>query len=344
MSEYYDGTKLLSMKDRNGETPEIFIVESNRSDGKTTFFNRMVTNRFIKKGAKFGLIYRFDYELGDIPDKFFKDLHENFFPEHQMTCKTAARGKYYNLYLNDEHCGYGLALNNADSIKKYSHMFSDCDSLLMDEFQSETNHYCDDEITKFRSVHTSIARGHGKQVRYVPVYMLSNQITLLNPYYTKLHISDMLREDTKFLRGDGFVMERHFNASVAEQQKETGFNRAFADDNYIDYSGENVYLNDNKAFISEVEGKNRYVCTIRYMGNEYAIREYAELGIMYCDDHADSTFPLKISITTEDHNINFVMLKRNDFFLSQMRYLWEHGSFRFKNLQCKEAILNALKY
>ena len=51
-SKYYDGTKLLSMKDLNGLTPEIFMTTTNRSAGKTTYFNRMVINRYKKTGKK----------------------------------------------------------------------------------------------------------------------------------------------------------------------------------------------------------------------------------------------------------------------------------------------------
>ena len=40
MGIYYDGTKLLSLPDANGNKPEIVVCVSNRSAGKTTFFNR----------------------------------------------------------------------------------------------------------------------------------------------------------------------------------------------------------------------------------------------------------------------------------------------------------------
>ena len=63
MSDFYDGTKLLSMKDIDGEVPEIFMCTSNRSAGKTTYFNRLLVNGFKKKSEKFCLIYRFNYEL-----------------------------------------------------------------------------------------------------------------------------------------------------------------------------------------------------------------------------------------------------------------------------------------
>ena len=52
----------------------------------------------------------------------------------------------------------------------------------------------------------------------------------------------------------------------------------------------------------------------------------------------------KITITTEDHEVNYVMLKRNDMFLTNLRYFFEKGCFRFKDLRCKEAILKALSY
>jgi hypothetical protein len=80
------------------------------------------------------------------------------------------------------------------------------------------------------------------------------------------------------------------------------------------------------------------------MGTEFAIREYPEAGVIYCDTNPDKTFTGKIAVTTDDHNINYVMLKRNDLFLSQMRYYFEKGCFRFKDLRCKEAVLKALSY
>ena len=81
-SKYYDGTKLLSMKDLNGDKPEIYICTSNRTAGKTTYFARMLMNRFLKKDEKFCLVYRFDYELGGVDGKFFKDIGELFFQEY----------------------------------------------------------------------------------------------------------------------------------------------------------------------------------------------------------------------------------------------------------------------
>lgn len=344
MNKYYDGTKLLSMLDIYGNKPEIYMCTTNRTGGKTTYFGRLCINRFLDKNEKFGLLYRYNYELDDIADKFYKDLGSLFFPSYTMTSKRRAKGTFQELFLNEKSCGYALSLNNADQIKKYSHLFSDVQRMIFDEFQSETNHYCDNETKKFISIHTSIARGQGEQVRYVPVYMLSNPVSIINPYYVEMGISGRLKDDTKFLRGDGFVLEQGYIESASIEQKNSGFNRAFSKNSYTAYSSECVYLNDNKAFVEKPAGKSKYLCTLKYKGSDFALREYTESGLIYCDDKADSSFLTRISVTTDDHNINYVMLKRNDFFLSNLRYFFEHGCFRFKDMRCKEAVLSALSY
>ena len=344
MPQYYDGTKLLSMQDMNGNKPEIYISTSNRSAGKTTYFNRLCVNRFLDKGEKFALLYRFNYELDDCADKFFKDISALFFPNMEMESKRRASGIYHELFLDNKSCGYALSLNSADQIKKYSHLFSDIMRMIFDEFQSETNHYCVDEVKKLLSVHTSVARGQGEQVRYVPVYMLSNPVSIINPYYVEMGISARLKDDTKFLRGDGFVLEQGFISSASEEQKSSGFNRAFAKNDYVAYSSECVYLNDNKSFVDKPTGKSRYICTLKYKGTDFGLKEFTEDGFIYCDDKPDITFKTKITVTTADHEVNYVMLKRNDFFLSNLRYLFERGAFRFKDMRCKEAVLSALSY
>ena len=341
-SKYYDGTKLLSLMDINGNKPEIYIVTTNRTGGKTTYFGRLLVNRFKKSGQKFCLVYRYNYEVDDCVEKFFKDIQSLFFPTDNMTSEKGGNGIYRKLFLNGKPCGYAIALNSADQIKKHSHLFSDVHSMLFDEFQSETNTYCPDEVKKFISVHTSIARGQGEQVRYVPVYMLSNPVTLINPYYTTMGISSRLKKETKFLRGDGWVLEQGYVDSANKAQQQSGFMKAFSDNEYTAYSSQGVYLNDNEVFIEKPVGKFKYLATVSYKGKQFSIKEYADLGIVYCDTSFDSQFPFHISATLDDHSINRVMLKRNDLFIHMLRYYFEHGTMRFKDLTCKECIIDLI--
>ena len=114
MANYYDGTKLLSLLDINGKKPEIYICTTNRTGGKTTYFARLCVNRFLKHGEKFMLIFRFNYEIDDCSEKFFKDISRLFFNGYTMTNKRKAAGIYHELFLNDKSCGYAVSLNSAD--------------------------------------------------------------------------------------------------------------------------------------------------------------------------------------------------------------------------------------
>ena len=351
MIEYYSGQTLLSKMDINGNRPEVYLCTGNRTAGKTTYFNSFVLRKFIQLRQKFALLYRFQYELSNVSDKFFKDIGGLFFQDYRLKSFPRDNGSYCELYLyhgphdpHGESCGYAITINGSDQVKKMSHMMTDTDWMFFDEFQSETNKYCPDELTKFKSIHTSLARGAGKQTRYLPVIMASNNVSLINPYFVDMGISDRIRKDTKFLRGPGYVLEVTFNESAARSQRESGFNQAFRDTRYVDFASQNVYLNDSMSFISQPSGRSRYLATLRCDGREFAVREFAELGIVYCDDHPDLSFPVRISVTTDDHQINYVMLRKHDLLVSNCRYLFERGCFRFKNLQCKNAIMKLVCY
>lgn len=344
MSRFYDGTKLLSLKDINGNRPEIYISTSNRSAGKTTYFNRWFVKRFLEHDEKFILIYRFNYELSDVAEKFFRDIGAMFFPEHEMTAVSRNKNVYVELFLDEISCGYAIAINNSDQIKKLSHLFSDAQRMLFDEFQSETGHYCANEVEKMISIHTSIARGSGEQVRYLPIYMIGNFVSVLNPYYLALGIAHRLQLNTNYLRGDGFVLEQGFYKEVADKQKNSAFNRAFSGSKYTRFAAEKIYLNDNNVFIEKMNGANQYLATIQRGGKRYSIRKYTDTGFIYCSNSYDETYPFVFCTDPADHDENSRLISKNDYVIAMIRAAFENGCLRFQDLTCKEVIYNLLNY
>ena len=344
MGDYYDGTKLLSMSDINGEQPEIYLTTGNRSIGKTTWFNRYCVKDFIKKHKKFCLVYRWNYELSDCADKFFKDIQRLFFPEHEMTEKRRANNIFVELFLDGQSCGYCVTLNNADALKKFSHLLCDVDKMVFDEFQSENTHYCPNELNKLLSIHTSIARGNGEQVRRVPLFMLSNTVSIINPYFLSLGISDRLQGNTKYLKGDGFVLEQSFIEEVANAQVNSAFNRAFKNENYVAYASQNVYLNDDDAFIDKPTGNSSYICTIKHMDTEYAIRMYYQDGLYFMDKNIDSDYKVKLTFNAQSHVDNYIMVGTSSPYTLMLKSIFERGKLRFKNQECKHAFFEMLRY
>lgn len=344
-TKYYDGQKLLSMKDINGLTPEIYICTTNRNAGKTTYFNSKLIRDFKKKGWKFALIVRYQGDILDCVSAFWKDISCLFFPGDVLTQKERQNGKYAELFLNDVSCGYVIPLNKPEKMKKISAEFSDVKQMLFDEFQLESGMYLKDEPGLLYSIHTSVARGQHEQVRYVPIYLVGNTISILNPYYVQYGIARRLKADTKFMRGDGFVIEQGFNESASKAQLASGVSRAMqagGNDRQVAYAAQGVYLNDNLAFIDTPKGKSRYIVTLRYEGHDIAIRMYPEQGILYADTRADLSFPHKVTVKSSDHNVNYVMLRTNSQLIFNLRWYFDRGCFRFKDLLCKDCILTAL--
>ena len=103
-------------------------------------------------------------------------------------------------------------------------------------------------------------------------------------------------------------------------------------------------MNDSLSFIEKPKGENKYLATIKIKNCLYSIREYEELGILYCSKSIDKTNKNKISISASEHEVNYVMLRNNDIFIQSLRYYFEQGCFRFEDISCKDAIINLLSY
>lgn len=345
MSEkYYNPSKLLSLKDLEGKTPEIFICTTNRSAGKTTAFTKLLIDNFIENGKKFIVLYRFKNELKGCSNKIFSSVKELFYPDYSMYEKSEGDGAFVRLFLEknnaSEHCGYACAINTADKLKRYSNELSDACVMFYDEFMSETNIYAPREVEKFISLHTSIARGGGSQCKYLPVYLCGNCVTLLNPYYCALGVFERLRKDTKYLRGKGWVLEQGFNEYAAEASRNSAFNIAFSGSDYIAYSTENIYLRDSEKLIGKPPGKSRYVCSIISNKGNFSIREYD--GVMYVCSSCDMNYPIRYTLESESLAGGERLL--SDSFINIMRNYFRHGKFIFENQTCKNIIFKFLSY
>lgn len=339
-SIFYDGTRLINAKDKHGQTPELYILDGNRSSGKTTYFSRWFVNRFKKYDEKFILIYRFKNELVDIENKFFNDIQGLFFPSDIMTSEVKEKGLYVELYLNDRLCGWAVSLNMAYKLKKCSHIFTKAKRALFDEFQAQQHEYCDNEIDKFVTLHASIARGQGQASRYFPIYMISNHISSLNPYYKLFNCcntADELRNG--FIRGDGYVIEKNMNDKIADIQKQSAFNRACSGSSAVEHTVSNESLNDNKTFVQTIKSRhNRYICNVIVDGSTIALKQINDVdGVRYYfTDKIDGNVKTRFVISSKDHDDTTLLVGRNFEFMQMLRVCFDCGQIRFSDLVVKD--------
>ena len=336
--KYFEAHPVTDFKDANGDVPEILIVDGNRTGGKTTAFSRFLVDEFLNHGKKFFIIKRYKNELKDIADAFFSDIRSLFFEDHVMTSKSHADGAYIELFLDKKSCGYASALTMTGKLKLYSHIFADVENMFFDEYQDEYNVYLPDELKRFHSLHTTIARGHGKAVRFVPVYMASNSISIFNPYYRTFGITSKINSSTKVYRGDGFVLLRLTIKDVALEQRKSAFNRAMNGSGYLDSAVDNAFLNDDsfnvgkrtdvkKMLFGFIDGKDFY--SVNYSGSQYYVRK-----------GGDRQFPNVFGVHRSDRSGNITAAPES--YLSRLRFMYENANVFFETQESKHAFLELI--
>lgn len=346
-TRFYNPRFLMSMKDKNGETPELFFTLGNRGSGKT--FNitlEILVRDYILKDRKVGVLTRVKDDLGKVAEGIFKEVLHLYYPDTYV--EEVNRGKYSDIYFVSgegenrvrKHVGYVLPINRSYQLKPISSTFADCDIMFMDEFQVDGIESNKNIVSDFISLHQTVARGNGQAVRYVPVILASNFINILNPFFVALGLHRMPPDCRKF-RGDGVVVEMFLNEDVQKLQEQSPFNRAFAGHKQLVSSNNNEWLIGNNSLISkptEEWGFSHYVCTLTDGSKKFGVRRYPNCGIYYVNRSIDETCQYNYNISL-DGDLNLPMLKKATM-MKVLREAFAGGMVRVSDAECKEIMLS----
>lgn len=338
MGDFYIGNKLLSLRDLNGNKPEIFMCCGNRTAGKTFFFKRWFVKRALEKHERFVVFVRQVEAIKDAYMGFWADIGPIVWPNKQMTQRPLLHGKAGLLSIDGVPVGYVVSLNDPDTIKRNSSLFADAQRGFFDEFQSESGKYLAKEFQKFNSVRLSIARGgaQGTHSRYFPVYMCSNMVTEFNPYFEALKCLPSKRD--KFLRGDGWVLEQTFNVKAAEAIKK---NFKTLSDKELQYATRNEYLLDTNTFVDKVPGTKTCACMIRYEGKRYGIWQ-TQQGFYYVSSKLWAETPFVFALDNDSHNTDSIYITKSMPVAKALRKAYDMGNMRFENQGSKNAFVLAM--
>lgn len=345
--KYYSLDEIKNIKDLDDCEPILRMIIGNRSAGKTTSMLIESLYNHKENGSQVVFLYRTQDEIAS-SGKMYEDVLE-IYPEYGklVSNKSIVKGLISALILHDAEdnqsvLGYAVYFSNSDKIKKYSPMFKDVNLIVFDEFVLENNGYLRNEITKFESALRSICRGKGKQVREVPVYMLANYVSLLNPYFIYFGIHKRLRDNTKFLRGHGWVAQFTVNKDAQKAINESGLAKVFSNSAYQKSSADGIYLCDATAFIEKVSGNSNYIFTLVCGKDRFAVREYPEKGVVYIDYTADPNARHIFTFDPSSHNADTLMLSSKSFIYDYLKRAYDMGLLRFRDLKCKNIVLDIL--
>lgn len=317
------------------------IITSLRTDGKTTGTYVYM----LKNGIEFALLFR---TLGECKDCHL--IFENAYrilglPPEKLFTKKIAESFYCVFHEDGRVLCWCLPIDNAEKIKKKSDIFNKVQFLILDEYQSLTGKYCKNEIGKVMNIQTSIARGYGEYSRNVPLILLGNFITALNPWSIEYGLTDMRMANAKkeyiFIEKENVLAVNHFNieASKAILANETvsslGGSREIK-------SALGEYMYDGNAFIyPKVKSKKfKYIATIITDNAVIGLRHYGTF--LHCGS-PDMSFTKVVYTPVKDKQTDDILLLTPYCFPAKLlKTFYSNSSLYFKSFTEKNEILKIL--
>ena len=321
---YYDPNKTLSRQ-------RLFnFVVGARGCGKTYGAKKTVIKRFLKTGAQFVYLRRYETEMPAAEMlNFFDDICEEF-PDADF--------KSYNglFKINGKIAGWYFPLSKATMLKSIP--FPNVELIIFDEFIIEVGiyRYLPNEVRTFLECYSTISRD-----RDIPVLFLSNAITMTNPYFLYFKINFQPGQTLKLLKH--ISVELVQSKEYEEHIKKTKFGELIANTEYGKYNMQNKFLLDTPVFIQDMPVGASYICTLLISQKEYGF--YVSTGefLWYVSDKVDKTCKRKFALEFSEHDQNSILAQRMNPHIQQMIDSYCQGNLRFTTQEVKNVMVGILR-
>lgn len=309
------------------------LVIGNRGSGKTFGATCYVIKRFLKTGAQFVYVRRYKEELKKIGKFFNAIISENVFPGHTFEVKG------FEFFIDGKCAGTAMPLSTAKINKSTAYPL--VETIIFDEFIIEKGvyHYLPNEVESLLDLYETIAR-----TRDVRLFMLSNAVTMTNPYclYWNLQIP---RGKNNICKKGEILLELVQNENFITMKKETRFGKLISGTNYGDYNIENKFLLDNDTFIAKKGEKASYQFTLIYKSMEFGIYSDISEGRYIVSENVDPYCRLRYAITKEDHSPNTMLIKQLNkaIFVKSFLDNYTMGNVYFESIKIKNVLYEVIK-
>lgn len=259
------------------------FVVGPRGVGKTYSCKRKVINSYLRNGAQFVYLRRYDTELkwGQI-EHFFADISLEF-EGHDLQVKKGGE-----FQCDDHAIGWAIPLSKAAQYKSVA--FPHVEYIIFDEFIIDQGivRYLPNEVETFNEMYSTIAR-----LRDVKVLFLSNAITFTNPYF--LYFDLKIPPNAVFYK-KGDILVHYVDSPVyTEAAQRTRFGQIIQDTNYGKYAMENQFLRDSNAFIRDLPPNSKCIAVLKIEGKELGLFE-TKFNTWYVSTKYDPTCNIKVSM------------------------------------------------
>ena len=280
------------------------IVVGIRGHGKTYDNTKRCIDLGLKdKRLSFVVLTRYKEDILFIKDGWWS-IVEHLYPDYKFFSQRrliyATNTKTKETFVIGEF----LALSEYMRVKKTPRPYVKL--IFFDEFLNEENDYLADEISKFMSVCDSVIRNRDD----VRVILVSNTITLINPYFAYFGINKLTGRFTKGLHSS--VVEFTDSEEFLKYRKTTKFGETIVNTTYGDFALNgafmlddmtnvipnppfktkhylfNIVLNENNIEVSLVNGLLNFTKSNDYTRRSYT--PYVENAKTYHSTYVEKTF------------------------------------------------------
>lgn len=239
--------------------------------------------------------------------------------------------------------GYFVALSTAQSLKGVS--YHTVKTIIFDEFILEKGavHYLRGEAAMFLNFYNTVDRWKDK----TRVYMLSNAVSIDNPYFTEWNIGvDATKEFTKYGIGeDGrpFIIV-HFPEASAFQTSvfKTRFGQFIKDSEYADYAVSNEFKDNNSRLLATKDASFRLQFNLETRKGTFSV--------WYSDVHQRYMALAKLPPNTKTFTLEpermdsgKILLPMNDPLLGMLRTAWRKDALYFDDARTRNSLMDAFR-
>lgn len=307
------------------------MISGGRGIGKTYGAKRLAIRKAIKTGEQFIYLRRYKSELAAAKQTIMADIgHE--FPEYDFKIQGNELWMAPIATAEDskrpwQTIAYFVSLSTAQTQKSVA--FPMVTTIIFDEFIIETGspvQYLKQEYDIFINFFSTVDRYQDK----TRVLMLSNAVSIMNPYFLEWDIAPDQESEIVSRRG-GYVLA-HFPDSADFQKSiyETEFGKFIAGSEYAKYAVGNEFEDNNSALLALKDSDARYLMTLELKRTLVSIWFNVYTGEYYAQQ-AQPKIPIIMTLDAKRITEERTLILPNDKPLQSLRTAFRNARLSFDN-------------
>ena len=317
----------------------------------------MVIKRFIKKHERFIYLRRYDTELIELMDLFksvinddeLKGYHIEVKGKNFYICKSDncfdEEGNLIHKVMFDDKNRFGKALALTSSGKIKSKDYSDVWCVVFEEFIIKQQHiyYMTNEVNIFMELLETVFRH-----RPVRVFMLGNNLTTVNPYFSYFNIRNFKDTGITKYKWNGkkaLLVWRYHSDEFINFKKNTDMGLLESGTEYGSYAIGNESLYDNNTFVEKKSPSASFCFSLKYNNKVIGIWADKQKGKVYASFKYPSNYQNHYACTTDDMqpNLLFYRTYKNNYQIKLLRDSYSYGYLYYENIQIKSIMGEVMK-